>query len=210
MRCSEFRDLHFAYVDDTLAGVELVRVQCHLAECPPCAALDARVRRALMLARNLPPIEPSPEFTRRLEARLAAARREESWPCGRGSFRTVAALGAIASVAMLGYVAQGLFRPVGALTGAAPAMGVLASAPAGTAPAASIVAARQGAHIVLRVARTDTIEVLPAGVPSGVADSEFPAAPAIVASVSAGVPIWPVGLLAEPGTAHFASFDAAH
>ena len=27
MRCSEFRDLHCSFVDDTLAGVELVRMQ---------------------------------------------------------------------------------------------------------------------------------------------------------------------------------------
>jgi anti-sigma factor RsiW len=70
MDCREFCDQHVAYVDDTLAGIELVRMQRHMAECDSCAKHDAKIRRSLLLFRNLPPIQPSPDFSERLEARL--------------------------------------------------------------------------------------------------------------------------------------------
>lgn len=108
MRCSEFRDLHCAYVDDTLAGVELVRMQRHINECGECSALDTRIRRSLMVVRNLAPIEPSPDFGRRLELRLNECRSEQDRPIGT-SFRTVAACGAIASIMMLAYVSESLY-----------------------------------------------------------------------------------------------------
>jgi hypothetical protein len=70
MDCREFSDQHLAFVDDTLPGIELVRMQRHIVECEGCAKQDAKVRRALLLFRNLPSIEPSADFASRLEARL--------------------------------------------------------------------------------------------------------------------------------------------
>jgi hypothetical protein len=70
MDCSAFRRHHLAYLDDTLPGDLLVPVELHLRECAACAALDTSVRRALMCARNLPPVTPSPDFAERLQARL--------------------------------------------------------------------------------------------------------------------------------------------
>ena len=107
MRCSEFRESHCAYVDDTLAGVELVRMQRHIAECPACAALDIRVRRSLMLVRSLSPIEPSADFGTRLEARLRQCRAEDARATG-ASFRTIGAIGAVMSLMMMGYMAESL------------------------------------------------------------------------------------------------------
>jgi len=46
----------------------------HMQVCPHCGRLDTTVRRALLVARNLPPIQPSREFLPRLEARLRAER----------------------------------------------------------------------------------------------------------------------------------------
>ena len=105
MRCSEFRDLHCSFVDDTLAGVELVRMQRHIAECADCARLDAGVRRSLMLVRSLKPIEPSAEFSYKLDARLRECRLHQGHGSS-GKFRTVAVIGAIASLIMMGYVAE--------------------------------------------------------------------------------------------------------
>ncbi len=105
MRCSEFKDLHCSFVDDTLAGVELVRMHRHVAECADCARLDASVRRSLMLVRSLPVIEPSADFSFRLDARLRECRLNQASTSVAG-FRTVAAIGAIASLVMLGYVAE--------------------------------------------------------------------------------------------------------
>lgn len=70
MDCSDFRQHHLAYVDDTLPGDVLVAAERHRVECAACSAHDTLVRRSLLLARNLPSIEPSPDFTARLEARL--------------------------------------------------------------------------------------------------------------------------------------------
>jgi anti-sigma factor RsiW len=70
MDCRTFRKQHLAYVDDTLPGVELVAMQRHLLECEPCAHHDALVRKSLLVARNLPTIEPSADFAMRLAARL--------------------------------------------------------------------------------------------------------------------------------------------
>ncbi|MEO7103336.1 MAG: zf-HC2 domain-containing protein, partial [Gemmatimonadaceae bacterium] len=105
MRCSEFRDLHCSFVDDTLAGVELVRMQRHIAECADCARLDASVRRSLMLVHSLKPIEPSAEFSFKLDARLRECRLHDLH-VSSGKFRTVALIGAIASLIMMGYVAE--------------------------------------------------------------------------------------------------------
>src|SRR6185437_11050680 len=159
MRCSEFKDLHCSFVDDTLAGVELVRMQRHIAECADCARLDASVRRSLMLVHNLAPIEPSADFAFRLNARLRECRLNQAAASG-GRFRTVAAIGAIASLIMLGYVAE-----------------------------------------TMRVAehqRALPEIVLPPAVAIAVPPDTTPV-PSIVASVSAGMPIWPAALLVEQG-----------
>jgi len=56
---------------------ELVAMQRHVAECAACAGHDATIRRALLLFRNMAPIEPSAEFADRLQARLRAERRRQ-------------------------------------------------------------------------------------------------------------------------------------
>lgn len=76
MDCSAFRHHHLAYLDDTLPGELVIAAERHRAACVACAAHDTLVRRALMLARNCPTIEPSAGFETRLQARLQAAMRE--------------------------------------------------------------------------------------------------------------------------------------
>jgi hypothetical protein len=81
MDCRTFRKQHVAVVDDTLPGIAQVQMQRHLLECLACAKLDADVRRGLLLFRNnLPTIEPSADFSRRLEARLEQERRRAVAP----------------------------------------------------------------------------------------------------------------------------------
>jgi anti-sigma factor RsiW len=109
MDCREFFDKHVAFVDDTLPGIELVRMQTHIAECENCAKQDAKIRRALLLFRNLPSIEPSADFSQRLEARL---RREcvgeELFVSTQRNLRRGAIAATLASAAMLGYIATTL------------------------------------------------------------------------------------------------------
>lgn len=74
MNCREFRRKHDAYVDDTLSGLEVDAMTLHLRRCQECARLDTRVRRALLIAHNLPMIQPSSAFGERLQTRLRQER----------------------------------------------------------------------------------------------------------------------------------------
>ncbi len=168
MNCSEFRKHHCAFVDDTLPGVELVRMQRHLGECPECGELDTRIRRSLMIARNIPSIQLSDDFGMRLEAKLQRCRDlPESEACA--NFRTVASIGAIASVLMLGYVATSLYNASHLPELSLPPVVAMAAPP-----------------------QDDDEAVLAIG-------------SSIVASVSAGMPIWPVALFAEQVSIHMAN-----
>jgi len=107
MDCREFHDKHFAFVYDTLSGIEIVGIQRHIAECKDCARHDALVRRSLMLFRSLPRIEPSPDFSERLAGRIRDMKEAENFPGFQHSRKLVATV-AIASVMMLGYIGSSL------------------------------------------------------------------------------------------------------
>lgn len=70
MRCRDFQQNHLAFVDDTLSAVDTTAMRDHLEACSRCARRDAAVRRGLMLARSLPRVQCSADFSSRLEARL--------------------------------------------------------------------------------------------------------------------------------------------
>ena len=107
MDCREFHDNHCAFIDDMLSGVELVGMQRHIAECESCAKHDAIVRRSLLLFRNLPRIEPSPDFSERLNACLRALKEEEKSAPFHHSTKFAATV-AITSLVMLGYIGSSL------------------------------------------------------------------------------------------------------
>ncbi|MDQ6611142.1 MAG: zf-HC2 domain-containing protein [Gemmatimonadota bacterium] len=77
MDCREFRKQHFAYLDDTLPGDTMAVAQQHVMKCDACAAHDTMVRRSLMLVRNVPALEPSADFRKRMQIRLDEARCEK-------------------------------------------------------------------------------------------------------------------------------------
>ncbi|NUQ19674.1 MAG: hypothetical protein HOQ09_01810 [Gemmatimonadaceae bacterium] len=87
MDCREFRRNHVAFVDDLLPGLDLVRMQRHVIECERCAHHDTLVRRALLVVRNIPEIEPSPDFSERLQARIQSLKNEAPI-ADRGFLRT--------------------------------------------------------------------------------------------------------------------------
>jgi hypothetical protein len=70
MDCREFLDKHTLFVDLTCSGLEEDEMRRHMRVCPKCSRHDTVVRRSLLLVRNLPCIEPSPDFKARLEARM--------------------------------------------------------------------------------------------------------------------------------------------
>jgi len=166
MDCREFCDQHLAFVDDTLAGIELVRMQRHIAECESCAKHDAKIRRALLVFRNLPPITPSADFTHRLEARLKECHKEQL-AHSQLNLRLGAVAATLASAIMLGYISTTLYDH--------------ASPP-----------------------RDIMMPPVVASIPEPEVTPITTSAPAIVASVSAGLSLWPAALFAEQAPVRFA------
>ncbi|PYO07902.1 MAG: hypothetical protein DMD30_09755 [Gemmatimonadetes bacterium] len=167
MDCREFCEQHVAFVDDTLAGIELVRMQRHIAECESCAKHDAKIRRALLLIRNLPSIELSADFSERLEARLKECHSEHLLATTQRNLRRGAIAATLASAVMLGYIGTTLYHR--------------SDAP-----------------------RDLVMPPVIASIPEPELTPITTSTPAIVASVSAGLTIWPAALFAEQVPVHFA------
>src|SRR5688572_8334719 len=68
--CQDLLEGHAEYLDGSLAVREARRFDAHIQVCKSCQRYDRVVRRGLLLARNLPEIEPSEHFHERLQARL--------------------------------------------------------------------------------------------------------------------------------------------
>jgi hypothetical protein len=107
MTCSTFREQHSAFMDGELDPVELASMERHLAECATCAAHDSVVRRAVLLVRNLPCIEPSAGFSSRLEARLGGL---SDRPSEKGPAKMRPYFATAVGVAAVGYLAVLAFR----------------------------------------------------------------------------------------------------
>jgi hypothetical protein len=167
MDCRDFCDQHVAFVDDTLAGIELVRMQRHLVECEDCSKHDAKIRRALLLFRNLPSIEPSADFSRRLEARLKDCQSDHLLVATQRNLRRGAVAATLASAAMLGYIATTLYHHTDA-------------------------------------PRDIVMAPVFATIPEPELTPLATSTPAIVASVTAGLTIWPAALFAEQAPVRFA------
>ena len=109
MHCSEFRQRLLPFVDGTMSEADTVAMQGHLSECVECQRHDTALRRGLLVFRNLPSVEPSPDFATRLHARLLALRQLDQRP---DLFRApgMGAFVAAASVVALGFVAASMLH----------------------------------------------------------------------------------------------------
>lgn len=178
MNCREFRRKHDAYVDDTLSGVDIEGMNRHLRLCEQCAALDTRIRRSLLIARNLPTIQPSAAFGERLQMRLAQER------------------------ALMASRQQGSEPILGMMTGRRNfSSGTFVALAAGIAVAAgvsvSVMLTADDDDRVIRLA--PVVATLPEPEPSPIAT------PAMVASMPAGMPIWPAVFVAQRAPLRLAS-----
>ena len=168
MDCKAFARRHAGFIDDTLPGVERAAMREHLSTCARCARRDAEVRRALLVLKNLPPIEVSEGFQDRLRARLAdgivraGAEQPKSGPRTMKWAAAAALLVAVVGVQHVATHGNGETPP-----SRLPA--VVASVPAVT---------------------------------DGAIDES---APAYMASMSTGIPMWPALMLAEEGPLRFAA-----
>lgn len=73
MNCREFKSNHVGFVDDILPAADMAEMRRHIASCSSCSTLDIRIRRSLLVVRNLPQIEPSADFFARLSEALKEA-----------------------------------------------------------------------------------------------------------------------------------------
>jgi hypothetical protein len=164
MDCRAFQKDHVAFIDDTLPAVDMVRMSAHLAECRACAQHDSSERRALLLFRNLPRLEPSAEFRSRLDSRLREAKLSMAPSPTSMPYRNLLIAASVVVVAGI-WAAQSLSQLTAPSIMLAP---VVATIPEPQSPLAN---------------------------------------PALVASVSTGMPVWPVALLAEQAPVHFANSE---
>lgn len=175
MNCREFRRQHDRYLDDTLNGRDLDAMEGHRAGCERCSQLDTRVRRALLVAHNLPTIQPSAAFGPRLQARLLHERAAMS---AHGSLRD-------------GMPGSG-WRPMSGRAFTALAAAILVIA--GTAASFSMIGRER-----------DVIRLMPVIASRPESDPGVLATPAMVASMPAGMTIWPAVFAAQQAPWHFAS-----
>jgi len=108
MTCAEFLDRYTDFRDGLItAPREVRRFQRHLAWCPACRRYDTTVRRSVLALRAVETIEPSPDFRRRLDARLAQERRAlVAVPSSAGIAAALFVAAALALVAL-----EGVRRP---------------------------------------------------------------------------------------------------
>jgi anti-sigma factor RsiW len=102
MDCREFGKKHLAFVDDTLSAIDTAAMRRHIQVCSRCARHDTRIRRGLLLARNLPVIQPSADFMERLNVRLREIGPIDRYAVATSSYRgfSAAAFSAIAASIM--------------------------------------------------------------------------------------------------------------
>jgi len=111
MRCAEFLERYTDFRDGLLTEpCELRRFERHLARCPACQRYDSALRRGVLALQAAAPIEPSPDFRRRLEARLQQERRGgPRVPAPAGVAAVAAALFVVAALALVAL--EGTRRP---------------------------------------------------------------------------------------------------
>lgn len=68
MSCERIQDLLSPYLNGEIAPDDRAEVEGHLAACPDCAALLARLREAVAAFAAFPEIEPSEDLAARLAA----------------------------------------------------------------------------------------------------------------------------------------------
>lgn len=166
MNCRTFRKHHVSFVDDTASGLLRSQLETHLRACPWCAAHDTRVRRALLLVRNLPLVEPSAGFRDRLHSRLIASALAPQ----RATARRMRYAGIAAAAAVL--------ITVGTVAGA---FSLSSRAVTLSMPPAIV-----------------TAEPVPP-----MNEPPVLAMPAVVASFSTGLALWPAALMADEATEYF-------
>jgi hypothetical protein len=71
MTCTEFRERYTEYRDGLTPPRETRRFERHMSQCAACRNHNRALGEAVLALRDMETITPSPDFRRKLEARLA-------------------------------------------------------------------------------------------------------------------------------------------
>ena len=223
MHCRTFREHHGDWVDDGVDATLTESLSRHQSECAACARFDTLARRALMVARNAPPIEVSADFSSRLAARIADERRQriaahapshvERRQLPRFASATIWARRAAAVVALIGGSAV-LRGSIGTKTGTDGGMAGVGSAALLTSDfpfmprTVSASAGSSGEIVVVRSMRPEGGALLPLS-DDPLLDGENNATLGEVhaTSVAATAPLWPTALMAAHAAHRFAAME---
>jgi len=117
LSCREFLDGHSDYLDGFLPANVARRFDEHVIACESCNRFDRVLRRGLLLAHNLPDIQPSANFQDKLQARLMRLDDEPAQrPVVAGSGTAVVIAAVLALIALTPFLmrekAQAPVQPV--------------------------------------------------------------------------------------------------
>jgi hypothetical protein len=199
------------------------RLAGHIASCASCARFDTLARRALLVARNAPPIEVSSDFSARLAARIAEERRNRIaeiapshaeravfFSAGRVMWvRRAATVAAVIGGSMI--VRSGMLGN-GASTGVvagADTAAFFSSGSAAATPTATLSGPSSGEIVVISGMRPVGGALLP------VLDDQLltgttvrtGASDAMATSVAATAPLWPTAQMAAHAANRFAAME---
>ena len=136
MNCREFKSNHVGFIDDLLSAADMAEMRRHLFSCQKCATLDTRIRRSLLVVRNLPQIEPSADFFARLTEALKQA--PQPVPARRPMAAAAAITAVTAALAAAVYFAMAFTTDQQPAMPAAPAPQVAATTPAVPMPMSEV------------------------------------------------------------------------
>jgi hypothetical protein len=135
--CDELLARYGDYLDGLLTPVQVARLQLHIETCAACGRYDRIMQRGLELVRDLPPVEPSPDFEQRLQHRLYHVDDAAALVAQRP------AAGAMATFAVAGVLALLAWSPVLLSTRDGAAVSVVpATVPVDGAPPTRVAEAR--------------------------------------------------------------------
>lgn len=100
MNCRTFRKFHMDFADGLLNERRSAEMYEHLDSCVRCARHDVATRRGLLVVRNLPRIEPSPDFMARLQTKLCGSEQPGPSHAPGSRARIAIELGAAVAVAV--------------------------------------------------------------------------------------------------------------
>jgi hypothetical protein len=103
MTCQECLERYSEFVDEVLDGADRERCRTHLERCPACARYHRVMQQGLNLAREMVPVQASPDFGERLQYRLYDEQDIRARQDRHGTTGTAVSLAVAATIALVAW-----------------------------------------------------------------------------------------------------------